>query len=235
MGQILMTKNQYAPIKQFDILQDVFSSGPISGLASPVAGSQPCALALVAGTKVVAVATATAFSPVALKRNMRLGWCGFEIGGLSQAVATGHDVELRCHATGQVQVRWDGAILALRLTQQHRKHLTVQDMLRKLSSNITIADVEQVLPFAMDLARRQGSRPFVKASYRYFLGRLPEPEAETRFAGDYTTHEPIREFWNVLINSPEAGAIRQSFLPGPFDPSFPFPLNILDRQQVDPL
>ena len=225
-----MVRKQYAPVKKFEIQQDMLSSGVVRGLAIPASGSLPCALALAAGPNVLAVAAATNFSSVALERNIRLGWCGFEVGGLNQAVATGHDVEIRCHTTGQVQVRWDGTTLASCLERQSRKHLTVQGMLSRLSSNITLADLDQVVPFALDLACRSGSRPFLRASYQYILRRWPEPEAESRFAGDYTTPQAIRELWNVLVNSPEATAARTPFLAGPFDPSFPFPLDPLEQQ-----
>src|SRR6195952_722234 len=100
-----MNKDSYAPVSYFELLQETSLSGSIRGIASPSAGTKPCALVLVSGKNMISTTAANTFAAEAETRQIRLGWCGFTIGGLGQALAGGKDIELRCLVSGDVQAQ----------------------------------------------------------------------------------------------------------------------------------
>jgi hypothetical protein len=228
MGKIVSNSAKYAAVDYFEILQEPAPSGIVRGIASPAGGPAPCALVLFSGQTMIATAPARDFSAAAKAHHIRLGWCGFEIGGLSQALAHGQEVELRCLTSGKVLAQWESTSLAVGLIPQHRKFLTVGDMLKKLGNEGACPDISHILPFALALSQTRGTRPFLEASFRYLLGRQLDSAAELRFAGDYTTDKAVLSFWHTVLDSPERDRQAKLALPGPFDPFFPFPLDALD-------
>jgi hypothetical protein len=225
-----MRADKFAPVDSFELLQDPIPSGVLRGIATPVSGPKPCALALVAGEATIATSAAMGFSQGAAERGIRQGWCAFQIGGLHQAVALGHDVELRCIVSGQVQIRWEGSALAASLTPPRPKYLAFSDLRTVLRGFDACTDLQQVLPFALELARISGSRTVRRASYQYFLERPPEPAVEAERPPDLVTAQAVLKLWSDLSQSPEHRALDRQFLPGPFDPRFPFSLHALDER-----
>lgn len=226
-----MYSDQYAPVEKFEISHDAISLGFVRGFAGPATGTKPSALALIAGENTISSSAAVNFSPDAENKNVRLGWCGFEIGGFGQAVAFGQDIELRCMISGKVQARWDGAQLAGTLFSQRRDYLTVTDMLRQIRNSGVCHEIEQVLPFALTLVRSHGSRVYLETTFRYLLNRSPNSLEFSLFNKEYTTLDAINECWKTVMHSQEYIDNHKFPLPGPFNASFPFPLDILYNNQ----
>lgn len=229
MGAILMTAGRHAPTAQFEVLRMDMASGTIEGHAAPDRGLLPCGLRLEAGRETVSSAEATGFSDAAARSGLRLGWCGFVIGGLAQAVAMDDDVTLKCAGSGAVLSKWSAASLTAMLLPAARRPLTVEGLIARSIAAGGCSDVRQVLPFAIGLARTRGREAFIKATYRYLLDRLPDAQAIDLPRGEEVDPGMVEACWQAVISSDEYTSVRRWGHAGPFQPSFPFPLAPLDE------
>lgn len=205
------------------------ASGTIEGHASPERGPLPCGLRLEAGLEAVSVAEATGFSDAAARSGLRLGWCGFVIGGLAQAIAMDDDVTLRCSASGAVLAKWSAASLTGSLLPTARRPLTVEGLIARSIAAGGCSDARQVLPFAVGLAKAEGREAFIEATYRYLLDRRPDAKAINLPGRDDLDPGIIEACWQAVMSSDEYGSVRRWGHAGPFQPSFPFPLAPLDE------
>jgi len=222
----------FAAVSTFQVEAGDVPSGTLRGFAAPAGGPRPCALVLAAGPEAIAVAQAGGFSPEARQCNLRLGWCGFSVGGLAQGLALGRDLELRCMVSDRVLGRWDAAELAAIVRPPPRTWLSVADLRVRLQAECGCTDISQVLPFAQELARSRGLRAALAVSYRYLLGREMDRAGETQYLAKAADAGGIAACWAAIMDSEEFRYRSQSMLPGPFEPGFPFPLDTLDAMFV---
>lgn len=217
--------DRHAAVAEFRLTRDALPTGSVSGLAAPAKGSRPCGVALVAGESLVAIAGAVEFSDHAAQLGARLGWCGFTIGGLGQAAAMADHVELRCLASGRTLAWWESATLASGLEAPRRTPIRLEQLLGRVRKPRASSDMGQVLPFGLHLAQSRGTRPFLQASWHYYLGRDINPEeVEEWGAFDFTEPDTVRDLWHALVTSPACEMGKYYSRPGPFDPAFPFSL-----------
>ena len=215
-----------AAVSTFNLDEDDLPAGVLRGFAAPADGTRPCALVLAAGSEVIALARADRFSPEARQQELRLGWCGFSIGGVAQGIALGEDIRLCCLLSGRILKRWDGAELA-EMVRPSRTLLSVTDLRDRAQAARGCSEIDQVLPFALDLARTRGSRACLNASFRYLLGRPVDSAGAKSFLADFLNVANIVALWSEIMGSPEFRARGRTYLPGPFEPDFPFPLSAI--------
>lgn len=216
----------FAPVATFEVDETNISSGVLRGVAAPERGKLPCAMALTADTKLISSAKAGRFSSKALDMALRLGWCGFQIGGLAQSIAFGGGVQLRCAVSGRVLRRWDGADLA-EVIKPSRSSIDVAGLLVRVRAELGSQQMQHVVPFALQAARTHGARVCVEQSYRYFFGRGTDSSADGFLSSTFDNEAALMAFWKLLVESSEFRSKSVAILPGPFDLGFPFPLDIL--------
>jgi len=226
------SQGAYAAVADFAVIEDEIEQGLLHGFAAPANGLLPCAVVLWAGNRVMSVARATGYLEQARVANFRLGWCGFRVGGLAQSIALGQDAELRCLVSGQVLGRWDGDHLA-NSVRPNQTRLSFPLVRERIKVERGCRDVEEVLPFAMELLHTRGPRALLEASYRYIHNRELDEAGAAGFSKELTSEENIISCWRIMMDSHEFQAKQTVYLPGPYDPGFPFPLVPLTRK-MDP-
>ena len=224
----LTNLDAYAATETFEASTDLGQAGVVNGIAAPLNGPKPCLVALIAGSEIIAISQASQFSPNAHAKKVRLGWCGYSIGGISQAIAIDPTPELRCAVSGRVLMRLEGEMLAARIQPPIRPMMSVDELRARLQVEAGASDIEQVMPFAIELFHRKGPEALVVASYRYILDRQADAAGLLRYAADCTDPQNIRNVWASMMHSDEFRARKRKVLPGPFDPDFPFSRNCLD-------
>lgn len=210
----------YAPVAMFEILSQ---TDRLLGIAAPRAGVKPAALRLEAGSDLISVVRASRFSPDASARGLRFGWCGFELPGLALALAIGSDITVRCHATREV-------LSVLRLGPDvfdaAAKRTTLLDVgaVMNLGAAGERADVEQILPFAIDHNTRVGYHSFIEATYQMTLGRLPTDNERKKAEPKVTSDLGVEKLLRRLSDGSKGGLGR---LPGPFHSAFRYDRGLL--------
>lgn len=221
----------FAPVERFEVSESEFDIGVLMGFAAPVSGPQPCGVKVSAGGELLATTSASRFSTDALTAGIRLGWCGFMIGGVEQCVALGHDVELRCMASDRLLKRWKAQTVASSLRPRQRRRLSVSDLRSRLNLERGCSDIQQVMPIAEHFARLHDSRAFVEISYRYLLDREADIGSSVYVNTDYSERSNIEILWRMIMDGTEFKTRFIAMLPGPFDTGFLFSLDALDLQQ----
>jgi hypothetical protein len=221
----LITK--YAPVDQVEIDPSSIEEGVLRGYAAPNRGPKPCLLELVAGRTVLALAPACGFSKKALLANVRFGWCGFELGGLTVAGAFGETVQVRCAVSGDVIDSWIPEKLLLQLLAETRgpiiRVIELQEVMRGFSG---CSDLSQIVPFAEQFRSSHDDRDFVNASYLYLHKRRASDEELDDFVAHLPADWDSAVCWNRIVNSDEFTSQRRFPVPGVFSAAFPYGLGV---------
>ena len=212
----------YAPVALFEVS---CQTDRLCGIAAPRAGIKPTALRLEAGSEIVSVVRASRFSADAMARGLRSGWCGFELPGLARALAIGSDVTVRCHASGDVV-----SVLKLgpEVFDAAARRAVVMDVaaVMALGEAGERAEVEQILPFAIDHKARLGFHSFIEATYQMILGRLPTDAERRKIEPKLGSDEAVEKLLRKLSDdSKRGGGLLR--LPGPFHSAFRYDRGLL--------
>ncbi len=212
----------YAPVALFEVSSQ---TDRLCGIAAPRAGAKPSALRLEANSALVSVVRASRFSTDAATRGLRFGWCGFELPGLAQALTIGSDITVRCHASGDVL-----SVLKLgpNVFDAAAGRARVMDVaaVMNLGAAGERAEVEQILPFAIDHHTRLGFHSFIEATYQMILGRLPTDAERTKIEPKLGSSEGIEKLLRKLSGSSKRSCGLLG-LPGPFHSAFRYDRGLL--------
>ena len=209
----------YSPVAAFS-LEDT-SDDRLTGYAAP-SGRNPTLLKLTANDTPISFARGAGYSTAAAAAGLRLGWCGFEVHGLRQAVAIGDDVKLICGVSGEVLATLP--ISLLDKTPPAAARLSAEDLVSMVRAPECCSDLEPLMPFAMNHYRRHGARQFIEASYQAVFGRWPDTETpDMDFT--YETDEECVEYYLLDMMSSEEFSLKwEGLIPGPFLSTFRFDL-----------
>ena len=209
----------YSPVAAFS-LEDT-SDDRLTGYAAP-SGRSPTLLKLTANDTPITFARGTGYSTAAAAAGLRLGWCGFEIYGLRQAVAIGDDVKLICAVSGEVL-----AALSLNLLDKAPPaavRLSAEDLVSMVRAPECCSDLEVLMPFAMNHYRRHGARQFIEASYQTLFSRWPDSQAPELDLDCETDEECVERYLMDMMESKEFALKWGDLWPGPFLSTFRFDL-----------
>lgn len=214
-----MSAINYAPVDHF--LAEI-ADGILTGIAAPIGGSLPCQVGLFAGDVPVAFARAARFSQDAEDANIRLGWCGFHLPGLDQAMALGGPIEVRCGVSGAVLLKpkIDGGIFGD--TVKSSRTLSVFDAIRLTREAEACPDVARLAIFGRDHLRLHGPRGFLTATYRTVLCREIDPTGLAMWDMAVDHASLVEEFLEDLTHSAEYLSLPVHTLPGPFQSGFAY-------------
>lgn len=228
MNAVGSLQQEFAAVEKFYV-ETVLSDGyAVTGFAAPSRGTQPCALMLVANGELLAVTVAGDFSSTAQAAGIRLGWCGFEIGDLPTCALLQTTIELRCIASNRLLQSWSRDALA-EFQSVPRRVLSVAAFRQRLRRPGACYDVAHVLPFGEHHRWSSDDRAFLIASYRWAFERIPtSEELDIRMAA-FPPGWTVSDCWFAFCHSDEARRRQVPPLPGPFRPSFPFSLALLDK------
>ena len=212
----------YARVALFEVSSQ---TDRLCGIAPPRAGIKPTALRLQAGSDLISVVRASRFSADAATRGLRFGWCGFELPGLAQALAIGSDVTVRCQASGDVL-----AILKLgpEVFDAAVQQVATMDIagVMNLGAAGERAEVEQILPFAIDHKNRLGFHSFIEATYQMIVGRLPTDAERKKIEPKVESDEGVEKLLRKLLSGSN-GSNGPLPLPGPFHSAFRYDRGLL--------
>ncbi|CAL1692998.1 hypothetical protein MMB232_03181 [Brevundimonas subvibrioides] len=212
----------YAPVAVFEILSQ---SDRLSGLAAPRAGVKPAALRLEAGGDVICVVRASRFSDEASTRGLRFGWCGFELPGLARALAISSDVTVRCHATNETLLKLVAGPDVFDAAARQGTILDLAAIMERGSAGER-ADVEHILPFAIDHRTRLGFHSFIEATYQMIVGRLPTDSERRKLEQKTATGEGVEKLLRKLADDRRKSGYPFK-LPGPFHSAFRYDRGLL--------
>lgn len=219
---------EFSPVDHFCVEDEIPSSGLASGFAAPARGPKCCVIAIASGDEILAVSRASSFSPAAREKNIRLGWGGFTISGLAQAIASGTDPELKCLVSGKTLKQWSGEELSEKWSSDSFSWVNIQDVRMRLQLEQGCRDVEQVVEFAMDFRAKHGPEALLNISYRYLLQRDLDDGGRSLYFQSFPDTSSILRTWNTIMDSNEFAMRSRGYLAGPFEPGFPFPLSVFD-------
>lgn len=217
----------FAPTEEFFQSYDA-GSRTIMGFAAPLKGRKPCAVELVVGTEVIAFSKAGRLSLQAYAAGLRFGWCGYELFGLSEAIAIDGDITVRCAVHGNVLHRYDRSAIE-KAPQAGPVTLSARELLQELRLTNGTSDLKYILPFLKRYSSTHGTRDIVEALYRYIFRRSADEsglKTWTDRINEGTTPEHIAEtLWSLAKY--ENSSV-PPVLQGPFEPGFTFGLELFD-------
>jgi hypothetical protein len=214
-----MSAINYAPVDHFSA---EITDGAIAGIAAPIGGSLPCQVGLFAGDVPVAFARAARFSQEAEDAAIRLGWCGFKLQGLDQALALGGPVEVRCGASGAVLMKPKIGPEIFSASVRSPRVLSVFEAIFITRAAEGCPDVARLAVFGREHLRRHGPRGFLAATYRTILGREADPVGIAMWDGAADYASLVEQFIADMVESAEYEAIPVRVLPGPFQTAFAY-------------
>lgn len=194
----------------------------IQGIAAPIGGPLPCQVGLFAGDVPVAFARAARFSQDAEDAAIRLGWCGFELPGLEQALALGGLIQLRCGASGAVLMKPKIDPDIFSTSVRSPRILSVFEAIRNTREAEACPDTKRLALFAREHLRLHGPRGVLSATYRTILGREIDPTGLAMWDHVSDLSDLVDEFIEDLVNSSEYQNMPVQVLPGPFQTAFAY-------------
>lgn len=214
-----MSVINYAPVAHFSA-ETVGDS--IKGIAAPADGPRPCLIGLFAGDIPVSFARAARFSEAAEKNEIRLGWCGFQLPALDQAVALGGKIEVRCGVSGRSVMKPNVDVSVFGTAGRLNRVLSVVDAMRLVREAEACPDRLRLEVFAREHFRQHGPRSFLSAAYQTVLGR--EIDAGALAQWDHVSDHGalMTPFLERLAQSQEFVSMPYQVLPGPFQARFAF-------------
>lgn len=219
-----MSVLNYAPVS---IFSGEIVSGVLEGYAAPERGLLPCSVGLFSGETAVSYARATRFSEEAEASGVRLGWCGFRLPGLAQALALEGAVEVRCGVTNAVLLRPTVDVSMIERSSRLVREVSLTEFLTLVRSEDASPDVARLAIFGFDHARRHGRRSFLHAAYQTLLGREPDDPTMAARNGDSLDIDAVERILSNIIASVEFRRRTVQGIPGPFQSSFKFDRGLL--------
>ena len=214
-----MSVMNYAPVS---IFSGEIVDGVLEGYAAPERGLLPCSVGLFSGETAVSYARATRFSEEAEASGVRLGWCGFRLPGLAQALALEGAVEVRCGVTNAVLLKPAIDVSKVERSSRLVRQVSLTEFLTLVRSEDACPDVARLAIFASDHARRHGDRSFLHAAYQTLLGREPDSAIMAVWNGDSLDIDEIERLLSDMVESDELQGRAVQGIPGPFQSSFKF-------------
>lgn len=218
--------NSYAIVDIFNVT--VAEEGTMCGVAAPASGMKPSAIKLIVSGETISAARATRFSADAANDKIRLGWCGFEIGGLQAASALGSPIQIRCVASDAILQTWNATeIHRMHFIKKKTEKISIFQYLDLIKMTYSCNNLEQVIPFILHYHNKFGDKLLCETILKYFFGRdFSEFEIEENL-------ENLKSFSHIkdyLYNIKEKLQIEQEskefIRPGPFEGSFPFGIEV---------
>lgn len=200
----------------------------IVGFAAPTGGQKPCAVELVVGAETIAFSKAGRFSQAAYSAELRYGWCGFQLSGLSEAIALEGVVAVRCAVSGEVLHQFNREEVET-LRGVEAGSLSAMGLLRELRLSNGTTNLKHVLPFLNRYASTHGARDVVEVLYRYLLRRSADESGmqtwACRIEGGTPAWQIAEAIWDIAQHEKP---LVSPVLEGPFEPGFAFGRQLFD-------
>ena len=167
------------PIQAYSAVSQFFGTivgVNLEGWAAPDRGRAPCQVSLYSGDIPIAFCRATRFSSEAEHEGVRLGWCGFALPALDQALALGGPVAVRCEVSGKVLMRPDLTPRVFNNSHKSPDLMSVFEALEYLRKQESCPDAERLAVFGRNHLRRHGAHSFLNALFRSLLSRDADTE-----------------------------------------------------------
>ena len=168
------------------------------------------------------MATCDGFSDEAAREGIRLGWCGFTLGGLPAAAALGQGAELLCAVSARPLAVWSRDDLAQIDLATRRPLLSVPGLRRYVNGLNGCGEARQIIPFLARYAERRPMRELIAALWRYFLRRPPLDSEIDKIVVDLPDEWKLEWLLDRVTSTDEFKAGPGFPFPGPFEPEFPF-------------
>ncbi|WP_428151633.1 hypothetical protein [Brevundimonas sp.] len=214
-----MSVIHYAPVVSFSA---GIVDGAIEGYAAPARGLLPSSVALFAGDTAISHVRAARFSEEAETAGVRLGWCGFRLPGLAQALALGGQIQVRCGVSNAVLMKPAVDVSAVEKSSRTVTQVTVAELLALVRSEDSCPDVQQLAVFGHDHMRRHGSVSFLFATYQTLFDRDPDSSVIEGWGGETMTLIEVATFLGEMMASEELESNAVQGIPGPFQTRFKF-------------
>jgi len=214
-----MSVMNYAPVSTFS---GEIVDGALEGFAAPAKGLLPCSIGLFSGATAISYARATRFSETAEASGVRLGWCGFRLPGLAQALALEGAVEVRCSVTNAVLLKPAIDVSEVERSSRTISQVSLAEFLTLVRSEDASPDVSRLAIFAYEHMRRHGGRSFLHAAYQTLFGREPDGATMAVWSGDGLDLDGIERYLADMVASDEFQGRAVQGIPGPFQSSFKF-------------
>lgn len=206
----------YAAIAEFsaEIVDDA-----MQGFAAPKTGLLPCVVGLFAGDTAISFARATSFSEAT---EIRMGWCGFRLPGLAQAVALEGEVQLRCGVTNAVLLRPVVDITTVERKTRIVEQISLTEFLSGVRAQEAFPEIGQLAIFGYEHMRRHGGQSFLFAAYQTLLEREPDAATISSWSSEGLGVDDIETYLADIVESDEFRRQAVKALPGPFQAGFKF-------------